>query len=279
MIKNLGVLSSDIKSTNFIINNKLTDHINLYSIASRNINDSKKIATDLNFDKSFGSYEELIEDSNLDIILNFLPSSIKFEFTYLALKLNKKVIVNYPIINSKKDFTYVEEILKSDFSHNLFLIDDYGFDQLMSIDNKYISYSKYSNNPKPKISATTDNLLIENSPDLFFLLNKYINSDIKIKVIDKKIDQLYRKLIYLNANIVIDNKIFINLIIDNINPYNSNHIVNGCLLTDFDFKKNCIKKPFNYDDLIDFINNNKTFVNDVFFQYYPFKLFNEVINE
>ena len=45
----------------------------------------------------------------------------------------------------------------------------------------------------------------------------------------------------------------------------------------FEIKKNVIK-AYNHDDLLLFIKKNKTFDNSTFFQYYPFKLFNEVLN-
>ena len=122
-------------------------------------------------------------------------------------------------------------------------------------------------------------LLVEDSPDLFFLLNHYKNMNINIDIFKKKYDSLHNRLSYLNALITIDDNKFINVLIDNINKIHENSIiVNSNSHNDkFEIRNNVIK-AYNHDDLLLFIKNNKTFDNSTFFQYYPFKLFNEVLN-
>ena len=122
-------------------------------------------------------------------------------------------------------------------------------------------------------------LFFDKSPDLFYLLNHYKNEDIKVNVIKKNYDSLYNKLSYLNAFISINDNLNINIIIDNIGKFDdlltiSNHNkinLNTDIVTDN-------KKAYNQMDLLSFIKNNKTFDNYTFFQYYPYKLLNEVIN-
>ena len=79
------------------------------------------------FKKYYGSYEEVISDKDVDVVINFLPNPIKFEYTYLLLKAGKKVISNYPIFNSNSDISFIEEIISSEFSKNLFLIYNYDY--------------------------------------------------------------------------------------------------------------------------------------------------------
>jgi hypothetical protein len=86
-------------------------------------------------------------------------------------------------------------------------------------------------------------------------------------------------LLYLNAFINIDNDIKINVIIDNLNSLNSKFIINNNGKKEYNSETQTPTNLFNYQDLIEFIKNNKSFEKDAFFQYYPFKLFNEVINE
>ena len=86
MKSNLAVLSSDNKTIKFIKNNNLEGLCNLYANSSRNTDDAKLFNKNYGFEKYYGSYEDLIEDSNIEYIINFLPTGIKFEYTYLAKK-------------------------------------------------------------------------------------------------------------------------------------------------------------------------------------------------
>ncbi|MDC0861689.1 Gfo/Idh/MocA family oxidoreductase [Alphaproteobacteria bacterium] len=279
MKSNLGILSSNINSLYFLNNNKLYDHLNFHSIASRNIKDSKKFASIYNFNKYYGSYEDIINDSDIDIVVNFLPNSIKFEYTYLLLKAGKKVITNYPVFNSLNDLNSIKEIIKSSYSLNLFLIYDFDFTRLINNDIKNIIYIKNPDTGSANMLNLMTDYLNEESPDLFFLLHHYKKENIDILYIDKKFDSLHNRLIYFNAYISINDQVKINIIIDNMNPITSNPIIiNGISLSMENTKKIISKKAFNYDDLIGFIKNNKTFENDSFFQYYPYQLLNEVIN-
>ena len=279
MNNNLGVLSSNIKSFDFIFKNNLNDLLNLYSIACRNIQDSKKLSLKYKFKKYYGSYEEFIEDNNIDFVINFLPPEIKFEYTYLLLKANKKVIIDYPLINSINDISFVDEIFNSSLSKNLFLVDNYNFKKLKSLNIKNFLYIKTPFKNYSKLSPTTKNLLNEESPDLIYLINEFKKSKIKISILDKNIHNSYNKLLYLNAFINIDNDIKINVIIDNLNSLNSKFIINNNGKKEYNSETQTPTNLFNYQDLIEFIKNNKSFEKDAFFQYYPFKLFNEVINE
>ena len=208
-----------------------------------------------------------------------MPNSIKFEYSYLLLKAQKKVITNYPVFNSTKDIIYVEEIISSSFDQNIFLVQEYNYSKLLKDTPNHIIYSKFSSyNYENNLSLMKD-LLVEGSPDLYFLLNHYKNSKINIDILKKNYDPLHNRLSYLNALITIDDNKSINVLIDNINKIHDNSII----INSNSYKANCVIKKneikaYNYDELLLFIKNNKTFDNFTFFQYYPFKLFNEVLN-
>ena len=93
MKSNLAILSSYQKSIDFIKKNKLSSTLNLYANSSRNIEVAQIFAETHNFKKYYGAYEDLIKDKSVDFVLNFLPSGIKFEYIYLCLKNNIKVII------------------------------------------------------------------------------------------------------------------------------------------------------------------------------------------
>ena len=51
MKSNLGILSSNINSLEFLTLNGLNDYFNFYAVASRNIEDSQAFSSDFNFKK------------------------------------------------------------------------------------------------------------------------------------------------------------------------------------------------------------------------------------
>ena len=94
MKSNLAVLSSDNKTIKFIEDNNLNDLCYLYVNSSINIDNAQSFCNSNGFQKYYGSYEELINDDEIEFLINFLPTGIKFEYTYLALKKDKKIISN-----------------------------------------------------------------------------------------------------------------------------------------------------------------------------------------
>ena len=80
MKSNLAVLSSDNKTIKFIEDNNLNDLCYLYANSSRNIDNAQSFCNFNGFQKYYGSYEELINDDEIEFLINFLTvplSSIK----------------------------------------------------------------------------------------------------------------------------------------------------------------------------------------------------------
>ena len=276
MKSNLAILSSDTKSINFIKNLNLNKICNMYANCSRNVEVAEKFSKEYGFLKYYGSYEELLNDKNIDFIINFLPSGIKFEYNYLFLKNNFKVITDYPIITSNNELYYYQEIIKKKLSSNIFLIDNYNFSKFFKDTNhlRNITYYKNIQNFENQDNSLSNrDILFELCPDLFFFINQYQNSDIKIDILNKVKDKITNKISYINCIITIDSKIKLQTILDNGHIDNS-HI--GFEITNTNEIKDFI---YNKDDLINFINLKKPFDISFNFQYYPFKLFQEVFNE
>ena len=274
MKSNLAVLSSDDKTIQFIKNNNLQDLCNLYANSSRNTDDAKIFSENHGFEKYYGSYEDLIQDDNIEYIVNFLPTGIKFEYTYLALKKNKKIITNYPIISNQNELTGYQELKDLGSMSNLFLVDDQNFKKFYndSKDKKFISYiltfkqDQYNN-------LSSQDILFDLTPDLFFFMdqNKQLKPSIKSLFIKK--DKITQKISFLSCVIDFEKKQILQIILDNGDPKNSHYCEyfssNSVILEDLD----------NKDELFKFIQK-KPFDNRSDFQYYPFKLFQEVlINE
>ena len=276
MKSNLAILSSDQKSINFIKDFNLDKYCNLYANCSRNVEDAERFSKKYNFSKYYGSYEELLEDKKIDFIINFLPSGIKFEYTYLCLKNNLKVITDYPLISSDSELISYNEIIKSLLISNVFLIDNFGFNKFFNetSKNKFITYYKKINKLKNfENSLSNTDILFEQCPDLFFFMNKYQNKDIKISVLDRIKDKITNKNCYLNVMITIDSNVRIHVTLDN------SHINNAHIGYNINNTNEISTSLFNSEDLFKFINSKKPFDNLSDFQYYPFKLFHEVLNE
>ncbi len=276
MKSNLAILSSDTKSINFIKDLNLDKFCNLYANCSRNVEVAEKFSKEHNFLKYYGSYEELLDDNNIDFVINFLPSGIKFEYNYLILKRNIKVITDYPFISNNSDLNFYYEIIKNNSISNIFLIDNLDIRNLYkkATDHKYITYYKDLN-----LSETIDNnlsnsdILFELCPDLFFFINKHKDKNIDIKIFDRVKDKITNKIKYLNCTISFNSSLIIQVILDN------GHTDNKHLGYKIDNSNEINGFIFNKEDLINFINLKKPFDNLSEFQYYPFKLFQEVLNE
>ncbi|MDC3173280.1 Gfo/Idh/MocA family oxidoreductase [Alphaproteobacteria bacterium] len=276
MKSNLAILSSDQKSIDFIKKNKLSNTLNLYANSSRNTEAAQAFCKSHKFNKYYGSYEDLIYDKEVDFLLNFLPSGIKFEYIYLCLKNNIKVITDYPIISSSNDLEYFNELIESKLINNLFLINEVNFKKLYveTINQNAITYIKnfqYSNDFKN--SLDTKDVLFDLCPDLFYLIYKYRNEKITILIMDKSIDKITNKINSLKCEIEIKEQLKIKVMLKS-NIFNTDTAIKSKEGT---FKTN--KTLYNSVDLNSFVNSKNSFENLSIFTYYPYKLFQEVLYE
>lgn len=73
------------------------------AIASQNVEKAHSIADQLNIEKRYGSYEELLKDKNIDAIYNPLPNHLHVPWTIKALEAGKHVLCEKPIgLNAKE---------------------------------------------------------------------------------------------------------------------------------------------------------------------------------
>jgi predicted dehydrogenase len=62
------------------------------AIASRDISKARTAADQLNIPKAYGSYEELLDDPEIEAIYNPLPNNLHFEWTTKAAQAGKHVL-------------------------------------------------------------------------------------------------------------------------------------------------------------------------------------------
>ncbi len=72
-------------------------YIQVDAIASRDIEKAKEIANQLNIPKSYGSYEELLNDPNIEAIYIPLPNHLHVPWTIKAMEAGKHVLCEKPI--------------------------------------------------------------------------------------------------------------------------------------------------------------------------------------
>jgi len=78
------------------------------AISSRSLKQAKQVAAELGIEKAYGSYEEMLDDKDIDVIYNPLPNNLHILFTIKALKARKHVLCEKPIALSAKDVFYLK---------------------------------------------------------------------------------------------------------------------------------------------------------------------------
>jgi len=85
-------------------------HGDVFAIASRNLDKAKDISKRYKIEKSYGSYEELLMDKEVDAIYIPLPNHLHVQWAIKALEANKHVLVEKPVGLSSKE---AEKLLKA----------------------------------------------------------------------------------------------------------------------------------------------------------------------
>ncbi len=99
-----GIISTaKIAETDIIPGINKSDNSQLVAIASRDIIKAKKFAKKYKIKKFYGSYKELYEDKEIDVIYNPLPNHLHVKSTIEAINKNKHVLLEKPITLKSKD--------------------------------------------------------------------------------------------------------------------------------------------------------------------------------
>ena len=97
-IINWGILSSAKIGWEHVIPAILkSKNSKLVAIASRNTLRAKKLAQKFKIDKSYGSYQELYKDQEIDVIYNPLPNHLHIKSSIEACKKKKNILLEKPI--------------------------------------------------------------------------------------------------------------------------------------------------------------------------------------
>lgn len=90
----------------------------VYAIASRSLEKAEEFAERWNICKAYGSYEEMVSDSNVDLVYIATPHSHHFQHAMLALEHGKPVLVEKAFTANAAE---AEELIKTARSKGIFI--------------------------------------------------------------------------------------------------------------------------------------------------------------
>lgn len=80
-----------------------TSELELYAVASRNLARAESFATQWGFEKAYGSYEEMLEDDDVELVYVASPHSYHFVHAKMCLEHGKHVLVEKPFtVNARQ---------------------------------------------------------------------------------------------------------------------------------------------------------------------------------
>ncbi len=92
-----------------INNSKRSD---LVGVASRDPDRARAYASKKNIPKAYGSYEDLLNDREIDVVYISVPNTLHSEWIIKALEAGKHVLCEKPIVTTMKELESVEAALK-----------------------------------------------------------------------------------------------------------------------------------------------------------------------
>lgn len=79
--------------------------LEVHGIASRDANNTKKVADQFGIEKSYGSYDVLLADPAIDIVYNPLPNHMHVEWTAKAIEAGKHVLCEKPLFLNEDEIS------------------------------------------------------------------------------------------------------------------------------------------------------------------------------
>lgn len=90
---NMAILGAGNIATQMAVAIRGLKDVNAYAVASRDLEKAQKFASKYKFDKAYGSYEELVEDDEIDLIYIATPHSEHYAHAKLCIEHGKAVLV------------------------------------------------------------------------------------------------------------------------------------------------------------------------------------------
>lgn len=84
----------------------------VYSVGSRNLEKAKKFASNINVEKIYGNYEEMLEDKNIDVVYISTPHCNHYEYIMKSLQNNKHVFCEKAITVNGNQLREISNLAK-----------------------------------------------------------------------------------------------------------------------------------------------------------------------
>ena len=117
---NWAILGCGKIARKFVTDLSLLPNANLYAAASRSLDNAKEFAEELGFEKAFGSYQEMVEDPNVDIVYIATPHAKHLEHSMLCLNYKKAVLCEKAFAMNTKE---VDKMIETSRSNKTFLME------------------------------------------------------------------------------------------------------------------------------------------------------------
>ena len=117
---NWAILGCGKIARKFVADLSLLGNANLYAAASRSLENAKEFADQLGFEKAYGSYQEMVEDPDVDIVYIATPHAKHLEHSLLCLNNKKAVLCEKAFAMNTKE---VDQMIEASESNNTFLME------------------------------------------------------------------------------------------------------------------------------------------------------------
>jgi scyllo-inositol 2-dehydrogenase (NADP+) len=107
-----GILSTGWIAHKFTTALQVVEHSEIYAVGSRTLGGARKFAAEFNIPHAYGSYEELVNDPDVDVIYIGTPHNLHLEHTVLALEHHKHVLCEKPFGVNRREATMMIEKAK-----------------------------------------------------------------------------------------------------------------------------------------------------------------------
>jgi len=117
---NWAILGCGKIARKFVQDLSLLENANLYAAASRNLDNAKEFANDLGFEKAYGSYLEMVQDPEVDIVYIATPHAMHMEHSILCMEHKKAVLCEKAFAMNTKE---VDRMIKVSKENKTFLME------------------------------------------------------------------------------------------------------------------------------------------------------------
>ena len=117
---NWAILGCGKIARKFAADLSLLPNANLYAAASRNLDNARQFAAEMDFEKAYGSYEEMVKDPDVDVVYIATPHAMHLAHSTLCLENGKAVLCEKAFAMNSKE---VQQMVDTSRRNKTFLME------------------------------------------------------------------------------------------------------------------------------------------------------------